>query len=501
MQYNPNENNIEQGAPQFTQMGTPPVQSGPVLPPPAQLDDDWSVPVYGAGQGYQGAPMGYPGGYANGQNPYSSQGMVPPEVVKPEPETPSKKGYRTPGTGIEKPRKKKKKHPGLILCLIVALGFLAYAAIRLLSPQEAVYAYVQAGTLSSRYTGTGLIVRNETVYTQEGVSQIEYTAQEGAKVERTDAVCTVYTSGFNTKELTTLRKYRSQITEYHKTLINSTASSKDAQLLNLDSQVRTLVKETRLLIWGSTGSLTNQESLLTKALQARQTYLKQKYPDDQKLSRLYDDENTQMQRISSWTKQYSAAFDGLVSFYTDGFESALNLTNYTQYSPAEVRVMLGGESPSTGTISKNTVSIYRLVKNGSFAVLMLCDDVDWTPISGSTYKLVIESFEDLTVDATVESFTRSGGELLVRLMIPDADVSNVLYVRSCQVRLGEQVDSLSVPSRAIYSQYGQEGVVIVDQTGGNYWTPVSIVATEGEYTYIIPSNSAYLYEGVMVRLF
>ena len=49
-------------------------------------------------------------------------------------------------------------------------------------------------------------------------------------------------------------------------------------------------------------------------MQAQQIYIKQKYPDDQKLSRLYDDENTQMQRITTWTKQFAAPADGLVSF-------------------------------------------------------------------------------------------------------------------------------------------------------------------------------------------
>ena len=249
------------------------------------------------------------------------------------------------------------------------------------------------------------------------------------------------------------------------------------------------------------GNLINQENLLTLALQQRQSYLRQKYPDDQKLSRLYDDENTQLQRISSWTKQYAANSDGIVSFYTDGYEPSLNLSTYRDFSPAAVRNMINGQVPSNPAATRNTVSIYRLVKDGSWAVLMLCSDPDWTPINGQTYKLLIESFENTVVDATVESFTRSGGELLVRLLVPNASVQDVLYIRSCSVQLGENVDSLTIPTRALYSQMGQTGVVIVDEYGNNYFVPVSVISTQGDITHIIPKNAGYLYEGMIVKLF
>ena len=482
-------------------------QTGQV-PPPASLAPEYQAPlappVYGAPGGYQGPQAAYPPQGPGG--PYQNQGMTPPDMQQgrqapPPPSEPPKPGYRTPNTGLPgKGKKKRSKLPYVILALLV-LAFGAYAVVRQIAPSDAIYGYVTAGTLSSRYTGEALVVRDEIVYTQEGVSQIDYVAEEGAQIVRTDNVCTVYTSGFNTKELTTLQKYRDLIKEYHKTLISQGSAAKDAKLTSLDTQVRDRAKETRLMVQGARGNLINQETLLLQSLQARQTYLKQKYPDDQKLSRLYDDENTQLQRISSWTKQYAAAADGLVSFYTDGYEAALNLSTYKDFSPASVRQMINGKIPVNSTATKNTVSIYRLVKNGNWAVLMLCSDPDWTPVNGRTYKLLIESFENTVVDATVESFTRSGGELLVRLSVQNADVKNVLYIRSCQVQLGENVDSLTVPTRALYSQMGQIGVVIVDEMGNNYWTPVTVISTEGDKTHIIPNNAGYLYEGMVVKLF
>ena len=47
---------------------------------------------------------------------------------------------------------------------------------------------------------------------------------------------------------------------------------------------------------------------------------------------------------------------------------------------------------------------------------------------GASYELLVESFDNTRVSATVESVTRSEGELLVRLSVV-GDVSPVLYIR------------------------------------------------------------------------
>ena len=132
---------------------------------------------------------------------------------------------------------------------------------------------------------------------------------------------------------------------------------------------------------------------------------------------------------------------------------------------------------------------------------MLCNEQEWMPAEGRTYKMLIESFDNIVVDATVESFTRSGGELLVRLLVYDTSkLPNVMYLRSCKVQLGDNVNSLSVPSRAIYMQDGQKGVVLSTK-GGEFWTKVEVMSDDGETAYIIPENPALVYEGVQVRLF
>ena len=82
------------------------------------------------------------------------------------------------------------------------------------------------------------------------------------------------------------------------------------------------------MIAGTIGQHAESGKLLDAAITARQQYLKEKYSTDQRLSRLYDDEQAQVQRITSWTKSYIATQESIVSFYSDGYEYGLNMSTY-----------------------------------------------------------------------------------------------------------------------------------------------------------------------------
>ena len=452
------------------------------VPPPAQIAPD-------PGWTYNSAP-----GWTQQEGAAPAEEMPQPDGQIPQ------DSYQAPKTGLPRARQRQGKG-GYIALTVIVLAFAVFAVIRMLSPGGVSYGYVRYGSLSSLYTGDAVIVRSESVVSQESVSQIDFDVEEGAEVQRGTLVATIYTSGFNAKEWVTLNNYRNQIKEYHKVLISGTVT--DQNLLSRMTEVQARAMEVQRLVHGASGSVSAQEKLLKEAMQSQQIYIKQKNPDDQKLGRLYDDENTQLQRISTWTKQFAATGDGLVSFYTDGYEKGLNMTTFADFSPAQVRNMYNGNPPPSDTANgvRSATDIYRMVRKDQWAVLMLCREKDWIPVDGHVYRLVIESFDNSVLTATVYNSTRSGGELLVRLLIDDTSfLPNALYLRSCQVRLGDNANSLMVPSRAIYIQNGSKGVVISTE-GGEYWTAVQVMEDDGTTAYVIPERPGVLYEGMPVRLF
>lgn len=481
-------------------------QVGPGAPPPyAQPVQPQGQPYPPQGQPYPPQGQAYPPQQAQ---PYPPQQGQPAAQQQPneyyqsayQPQQPDPFPQRQ--QPYHAPRRRSYGRLNLVLgavigVLIIVLG--AIAVSQLLGNRQTRTAYVSAGTLGSNYTGDALIVRNEVMYTQEGISQIDYVATEGEVVTRGSDVCTVYTSGFNTREWTTLNNYRTQIKEYQKTLLAETNVEADSQLKRFNASVLERAQETQSLVQGKSGNLINQEELLSSIIEERSYYLKQKYADDQKLSRLYDDEKTQLQRIETWTKPFVAADPGIISFYTDGYERVLTSQTYDSFTPAEVRSMYKGSLPKSAALGRNEVAVYRLVRQGGYTVLMLCDDVDWTPTVGASYELLVESFDNTRVSATVESVTRSEGELLVRLSVV-GDVSPVLYIRSCHVQLSESIYSLTVPANAITTLDGEMGVVVV-QPDGEYFLPVTIISQDSNEAHIVPQLSNILTVGSVVVVY
>ena len=385
-----------------------------------------------------------------------------------------------------------------IMLIVLVLAFAVWYLVTALTPDTSPYATITAGVIGSRYTGDCLIVRDETPFDAEGVSSVDYIAEEGSLVSRGATVCNVYSSGFSTREMITLQDYRDQIKEYQVKLLKAEVNT-DARMEKLEADVMTRAREVRELIGGARGNMNNQESLLATAISARQNRLKELYSEDQRMTRLYDDEQSQLQRISSWTKQYGAQGDGLVSFYSDGYEYGLTITNYDQFNPTQVRAMLNGKKPSDDLATKGKTTIYRLVRDGHWVVLMLIRDSNWNPVEGAEYELKLENFRDTTVRARVVSFTRTGGELEVRLDV-QAPVQPVLYIRTCTGVLGDSVTSLTVPAKALYTQDDMPGVVVVRE-GYQFFVPVNVIDKRDGLIFISAIQQGALYEGDTVRLF
>jgi hypothetical protein len=392
---------------------------------------------------------------------------------------------------------------GRILFVLAVLGFSGWYIYTTLVPSGIRTAVISSGSLGFKYTGDAMIVRNETAYDEDGVTSVQYKAEEGSKVYKGDLICLVYTSGYSQKEVNTLQNLRDQIKDYQRGLI-AQESTFDQKMTNLESDVLLKAKDVRKMVQGAKGNMLNMEKILDAAITARQDYIRQKYRDDTRLSRLYDDESTQLKRIQSYTKQRAATQESLVSFYTDGYEE-LNTSNFEQFSPTQVRAMLNGAKPEKSAVERGRTTIYRLVRQNGWGVLLLLNSPDWTPVQGQSYQLKLEQFENTVVNATVMSFTRSGGELLLRLSIP-TDVSPVLFMRTCQAEIGENVSSILVPTRCIYRQKDPSsgafmtGVVVMDGINQAF-VPVTVISTDGDNTYIEAVPPWSLDIGQTIRVF
>ena len=386
----------------------------------------------------------------------------------------------------------------IVVALLAVAGFAGWYLYASYAPEVAHFGKVATGSLSAIHGGSVLIVRNEIPYDVEGVNAIDYVAEEGSRVDRSTVICYVYSSGYSASAVRQLQEYRDKIRDYQEGLLEGSAVY-DARSDNFNKNIMTLALEIRAIMEGDEGSLPNIEKQMTAVVADRQLYYDQKYAPDQRFSRMKDDERSQTQRINSWMMPLKGTTDALVSFYSDGYEYAINGSNYVNFEPHQVRAMINGARPDGAAPSKGRTTIYRMIKDNEWYALFLSRDTEWTPVVGETYELQLERFGDTPVQASVVSFTKSGGELLVRLRIVGS-VAQVLYLRSCDALLSESMTTLMVNERGIYMQDEMTGVVVIEGTTESF-IPVNVIHTVDGYAYFQTVQQGILFGGEEIRLF
>lgn len=532
------------------QQGYAPPQGG-VNPPEYAPPGGYGVPQggYGIPQGYGslagyeyqagGAPQGYDpmqqmngaGGQMPGVDaPYGMNGQPygqPPQMQQmvdanglpmfdlngqpiwqsvPQPEQPDSMGaapamppagFPEGATPIQRPKPRVKLTLTQVLVILVALGFMCWFIYDRFSPEAARYGQIESGSLSAVHEGDVVIARNEIPFDAEGVTNVEYIAPEGAYLAAGQPVCKIYSAGFSANETTKLLAAREEVRDHQKKMLSE--ADPIAEIENAMDAVITRGKELRTMMKGTTGSLSNLEDRLDQAIQTRQNLLINHFAENQKYSRFQDDVLAQEQRIASWTKDFQSTYSGIISFYVDGYEYHLTGQTVSAFSPAQVRRIINGEPAKVPDSLRSKTTIYRVVQDGEWYVLFLAREKDWDPISGQSYQLKLGKYDTTQVTATVESYTRSGGELLIRLRVEEP-VASVLYTRVGEASLGENMDTFRVPQRAMYVQDGMPGVVVVDGQTESF-IPVNEMTRENGYVYFTPKIQNLLYVGMTVKLF
>ena len=148
---------------------------------------------------------------------------------------------------------RRKRHVRIQARFYVFLVLLALIALMLLLwvnqwNRLGTTAIVTQASLGSQYQGQIVIVRDETLYDAEGVTRVDYVAEEGSHLYKGGVICRVYSSGYNQTEINKLENYRSAIQQYHKEQVMQ--NYVDAQLDRLNSQIDALALEIRTLVQG-----------------------------------------------------------------------------------------------------------------------------------------------------------------------------------------------------------------------------------------------------------
>ena len=342
-----------------------------------------------------------------------------------------------------------------------------------------------------------VLIRDEHVITSDSTARVEYIAPENTLVNNGDVVANLYATGYSENLLNNLETTRSNIQKYHKQLLSNIV---DADLNRLDQVVDTMAMEFKNMITHQTkGNLSNVTRQLETAMVRRQEYLRQNKRADNKLTKLYEEENARLNSIQSWRKVTNADRDGVVSFYLDGYESDLTPSRLDSLTIQDIRSVLGGALLAT-TQSTRQNGICRIVDQNKWYAAALIEGNNWTPMVGQdNYYMVMEGFEDLSFAASVASVQKENGVTLAVFEVRDP-LGPLIYRRTGRAQFSITLTGLSVRTEALYNNNGQMGVWVYDVPGGTF-VPVEVLSTTGRISMIQPlvDGSLELGQTVLIK--
>ena len=381
----------------------------------------------------------------------------------------------------------------LFLAVLLLIAFLVIRQFMFTGSRETV---IMMANAAQRQTVDCVLIRDESVTVSDSTARVEYIAPENSLVAEGDNVANLYATGYSENLLDNLEATRKKIQDYHKQLL---ANIVDADLDRLDTVVNVMALEFKNLITHqTTGNLKTVTNQLETAMVNRQEYLRQNKRGDNKLTKLYDEENARLTSIQSWRKASTADRDGVVSFYLDGYETDLNPANLKALSIADVRTVLsGGELANSKQTRGN--GIYRIVEQDHWYAAVLANGNTWTPMVGQdNYYMQLEGFDDLSFTASVYSVQKEGDTTLAVFEIHDP-IGPLIYRRGGKARFSITLTGLSVRTDALYNENGQMGVWVYDVPGGTF-VPVDVLSTDGNIAMIQPLVEGALQLGQTVLI-
>ena len=375
---------------------------------------------------------------------------------------------------------------------LALLALLIFFIVRPFLPSRTTEAVVMQAATSSQRAVEAVVIRDETVTSSESTARVEFVAQESTVVSAGDEIAYVYSAGYTEKELAKLETIRQNIQAYHKTLLSNIV---DAQLERLDSIVDSKAVEFRNMVAEkSNGNLLGVIKQLETSMVTRQEYMRQNKREDTKLTKLYSEENSQLNSISTWRNVMKAETDGVLTFYLDGYEELVNNDTIDSLTTDTLRSVLDGASLAQST---RTSGVYKIVQQTGWHVAVL-DSGDWNPIVGQEYVFKLDAVPDISYSAVVESVQKSGEEVSAVLAVNDP-IGPLLYHRSGSATLSINLEGLSVPKKAVVHENGQTGVWVYDGLNTSF-VAVNVLSGDSTNSLVLPIDDGALSLGMRVLI-
>jgi co-chaperonin GroES (HSP10) len=374
-------------------------------------------------------------------------------------------------------RRRVRINPKFYLILTLFVGIIV--TVLVLALQDSAGGTLKQGSMEAMITGKAVLIRDEMSISVDRYDRVEFSVGEGETVYEGMPIATVYKWGYTDDMAQTLLNTETEIYNAQKSQLsgveNAEFSSIELQIEQKRAAIRAAVSGT-----GEGDTLTLQNELKT-LMEQRTTFLKNTVQPTEELTRLYNTREEKLSQLASYKTEITAAKDGRVSFYFDGFEQILNKDKLDTINAALVNTTVSGTVDSLGGSGDNL--LYRIVNTRLWYAAFVTDGEEEAGLlEGQTYTVTFDGYEDQAFTATANELVHSEAGVLNMLEFTE-DMGALLNSRVITLTANATLSGIVVPLDAIGNKDGAS-IITIENGDNDYDVQIDIIATNGENALI-----------------
>lgn len=353
----------------------------------------------------------------------------------------------------------------LTICIVGGLCFWIF------SPSSS---YIRYGSMSSSGLWDAVIIYDEQLISIPENDRLIYKASEGEMASQGQTVASLYKKGYVVSAVKDLWELEKSIVAAQE---NETIKDiYKPELVQYDLDIEKILNSLQDYEEGGLSYFALNSELI-RLMSERQQYIRDNFSPSESVSLLYADEQERIAALSGWQEDVLAPAAGYISWFTDGLESSLVVSELSKITSSIVKQSLEDYIPIN---NRREGEVAKIISAEKFYVAALCEDE--ALLVGSETEIYIAGI-DGAFNAEVFDIVNERNRVVIFEI--SGNVERVLGMRSIQISTNAPInEGFIVPSGFIREDENGPYIYVLDSEGKKTTVYVNKLAKNNDSTLI-----------------
>ncbi len=250
---------------------------------------------------------------------------------------------------------------------ILIISYFGISIYKSLNKEAITYSTLNYGTIANQNTTKGILIRDEQVYTASRSGALSFYKQENEKVKKGELIASIKDEEATEMTEQDLETINQKILEIQQNRDELSLFSEEVSKIN--SQIQEVLDNNIFeLAQNDMSALYEINDSVTKKIDTRNKMLLSESSGS--LSSLAEEKSTKEQYIDENTQNIYSNEAGLLSFYIDGLEDTLNISNISELTEEDTK-LTPNKNDITDTYKVQVEEgdvIFKIVKSNTFYI-------------------------------------------------------------------------------------------------------------------------------------